>query len=144
MNKEIKAKWVAWLRDPAHKQTTGALHKDDGFCCLGGLCEVYRQERGGEWEKHGTFYLDDCAPLTKYRFLGGVGTLPMEVATWAGITDPSDRCDPSVPNPFGGCGGVKLSTLNDGYLPPLFSNRTENETVRLTFPQIADLIEKHL
>ena len=142
MNKEIKAKWVAWLRDPAHKQTTGALHKDDGFCCLGGLCEVYRQERGGEWERHGTSFDIGAQPLTKYRFLGGVGTLPYEVAIWAGITDPHDACDPSVPNPFGGACGVKLSTLNDGYIPPMFGSN--KETVRLTFPQIADLIETYL
>ena len=31
---------VAALRSGKYKQCTGALRKDDGFCCLGVACDV--------------------------------------------------------------------------------------------------------
>jgi len=40
MNPEIKAKWVAALRDPSRKQIKGRLRRGDGMCCLGVLCDV--------------------------------------------------------------------------------------------------------
>ena len=42
MNPEAKALWLAWLRDPKNEQAQSALRMGDAFCCLGGLCEVYR------------------------------------------------------------------------------------------------------
>jgi hypothetical protein len=36
----IKKRWVEALRSGNYKQTTGALRKDDGFCCLGVLCDI--------------------------------------------------------------------------------------------------------
>ena len=40
MNKELKAKWIAALRSGEYPQTRQALRDDQGFCCLGVLCEV--------------------------------------------------------------------------------------------------------
>jgi hypothetical protein len=40
MKPEIKALWVAWLRDPKNQQGRGYLNRDGKLCCLGGLCEL--------------------------------------------------------------------------------------------------------
>lgn len=49
MNPEWKAKWLTALRSGDYEQCTGKLHeKDDGFCCLGVLCDIYP---GGRWEE---------------------------------------------------------------------------------------------
>lgn len=42
---EIKAQWLAWLRDPANKQTSQTLvetpyQQPPHYCCLGGLGKV--------------------------------------------------------------------------------------------------------
>lgn len=38
---EIKQKWIKALRSGEYQQTKGRLKRDDGFCCLGVLCDVY-------------------------------------------------------------------------------------------------------
>lgn len=44
MKKEFKAKWIAALRSGEYKQTKGHLHDENGYCCLGVLCEVTQPE----------------------------------------------------------------------------------------------------
>jgi hypothetical protein len=92
MNPDIKAKWIAALRSGEYKQATGRLRRGDAFCCLGVLCDLHRQETGGEWkdDEYGTGYLDQEA------------TLPRRVAEWAGLKGDSPRA-----------GGTMLSAHND-------------------------------
>lgn len=52
MNKEIKAKWLAALRNGAYKQTTKHLRDDTGFCCLGVLCDVIDPSK---WTPEGSY-----------------------------------------------------------------------------------------
>src|SRR5262245_22394423 len=40
MRKEIADLWIADLRNPENKQTTGVLFDGTGYCCLGRLCVV--------------------------------------------------------------------------------------------------------
>jgi hypothetical protein len=42
MNEEIKQKWVAALRSGKYSQTRETLQDENGFCCLGVLCEVMK------------------------------------------------------------------------------------------------------
>lgn len=42
MNTEAKKLWVEALRSGEYKQTKHLLHDDEGYCCLGVLCEVTR------------------------------------------------------------------------------------------------------
>jgi hypothetical protein len=51
VNREVGLRWVAWLRDPSHKQGRGQLRDaEDRYCCLGGACEVLAGHSGkGEW-----------------------------------------------------------------------------------------------
>jgi len=44
MNQEIKQRWIKKLRDPEMKQVKTYLKTYDGYCCLGVLCEVYRED----------------------------------------------------------------------------------------------------
>jgi hypothetical protein len=115
MNTSIKKLWVEDLRQNPDLKTTGKLKRGDKFCCLGRLCEVYRKETGkGEWDGNDNFILQ----INELKFFGDV-LLPLEVIEWAGLS--SD--DPQIEeNP--------LTDLNDAGI--------------LTFPDIADLIDKHL
>jgi hypothetical protein len=40
MKKSIAMEWVAALRSGEYKQARGSLQQNDGYCCLGVLCEV--------------------------------------------------------------------------------------------------------
>lgn len=134
MNPEIKARWVAWLRANADKQTQARLCRvgkdgaSDGYCCLGGLSEIAVQDGiiskqevpdsmlGGTIGVYGTF--ED----------GGYGSvshtsLPAAVVPWAGV-------ESSNPKVTVGGALVPLTYLNDD--------------LRFNFNKIADLIEEQL
>ena len=118
MKPEIKEKWVAALRSGEYQQTTEVLHDDNGFCCLGVLTELYRQEHGGEWEK-----ISDSSTIYKFVnkfYLDGCETeiLPWTVVHWSGLND-------QVPH------------LADNYI----SNLNDSG---MSFAKIADLIEEQL
>lgn len=40
MDKELKEKWIAALRSGDYCQTKGKLIDEQGYCCLGVLCDV--------------------------------------------------------------------------------------------------------
>lgn len=113
---ENAQKWVAALRSGEFKQGREWLRTaDDGFCCLGVACELYRRETGdGEWELNGSssawfFVLDDIRE-------GGV--LPGRVRAWLGVGHTDG----------GSCVTTPLTRLNDA---------------GRGFHQIADFIEEH-
>ena len=124
MDEQVKAKWVAALRSGEYKQAQRVLKTDTGYCCLGVLCELYRQEHPeASWQKS---EVSDG----RYKFHTGSGRhetdwpestiLTWGVAAWAGLneTSPSTR------------GGVSLTHLND--------------RAQKSFREIADVIEKGL
>ena len=45
MDSSLKQKWVRALRSGKYEQATGALRNEDGFCCLGVLCDVYDPDK---------------------------------------------------------------------------------------------------
>ena len=95
---EIKAKWLAKLRDERTKQGGGGL-RNDGFCCLGVLCEVHREENPEltwvKWSDRSDSYM------------GAWRYLPDAVVEWAGLPNSDPKADLSRPT---------LSYLNDkGY-----------------------------
>jgi hypothetical protein len=125
MNPEIKAEWLAALRDPEAKQTTGILNLVEpspvgpiGMCCLGVLCEV-AVKHGVVERSRGTY------GAMKYRGDGDEraedGVLPESVVTWAGLGSNNPRVDG---------GHTNLSNLNDDE--------------GLSFAEIADIIEEQL
>jgi hypothetical protein len=114
VNPEIKTRWVAALRSGKYPQGRGRLKTEEGFCCLGVLCDLAAEDGIGHWEQKDTYF-------NRHYFLVTTvhenNYLPMEVATWAGLHR----------NPF--VGSSILSALNDS---------------GSSFAEIADLIERHL
>jgi hypothetical protein len=119
MNPDIKAEWLAALRSGKYTQGRSRLRTQfdntESFCCLGVLCDVAAKDGPGQWAKGGSYYLTDGSHSDT--------SLPLGVSKWAGLNDDND---PVV----GPGGGMCLSSLND-----------EN---RLSFADIADLIEEYL
>ena len=119
MDANIKQKWLDALRSGKYAQAQERLHTEDGFCCLGVLCEVYIKEHGLDrslmWEE-GTG-LDEGE-----MFIFGSSTyLPKQVMNWANV--------PRAGQIVTADKMIDLADLNDGGVP---------------FDQIADLIEEYL
>jgi hypothetical protein len=118
MNAEIKKLWVEDLRQNPDLQGTGSLRKGDKFCCLGRLCEVFKnQSSQGDWDHNNDFV------LAGHR---DNGVLPVAVAEWAGLDD----VNPSATPPEDTDGRASLAELND--------------SGHYTFVQLADIIEEQL
>ena len=96
MNPQIKQKWLNALRSGEYQQTKGFLRKEDGFCCLGVLCDLYGKENNAEWNLANNGH--------NYEFQDKESHLPSSVIEWAGVED-------SNPYIIGGIG--TLSGLND-------------------------------
>lgn len=97
MNQQVKEKWLSALRSGDYKQTQGFLRKEDGFCCLGVLCDLYGKEHNVEWD------LVEDGDRDYYEFQDKTATLPLPVVEWAGVGSPN----PSI------C-GRSLADRNDG------------------------------
>ena len=79
MNEQVKEKWLSSLRSGDYKQTRQYLHKEDGFCCLGVLCDLYGKEHNVEWNLANSG--------NNYEFQDETATLPLSVIEWAGVED---------------------------------------------------------
>ena len=97
MNPQIKQKWVSALRSGEYQQTQRRLHDENGFCCLGVLCDLYLKENNLEWEPS-THYKN------AYMFQDMVAVLPLSVEKWAGVGEG---------NPLVNDGDSSLVELND-------------------------------
>lgn len=86
MNTENKQKWIDALESGEYAQTREKLRDNEGYCCLGVLCDIWSKEsnRGswGENDLQGDFLVDGKVK----------GYIPKEVKEWLGIeitnTDP--------------------------------------------------------
>lgn len=134
MNLNNVKTWVAALRDPSKKQVRGALKRDGGNCCLGLGCEVMGLEPVFDQDTHVWGYRADAD--MDFGYLP-----PMEFHHWLGI------------EPLGGSDDVYIDwpvdlLLADGYTEnsqdgfvPVLGCAVLNDTVGLSFSQIADLID---
>lgn len=123
MNKKIKKLWIKALLSGDYEQGQNGLRRrdlEDGdkFCCLGVLCELYKQEIGGvTWR-----VMDTISSPTWFRILGDSSVLPNKIREWAGLDEANGQF--SYKN-----GKMEsLSALNDS---------------GKTFKQIAKVIEKY-
>lgn len=107
MNPEVKQKWVDALNSGIYLQGEGALKSGDGkcHCCMGVLCELYRQEVGGKWsgEKWENQAFTDADGNREHQYL------TEGVAKWAGL----DKCNPYIFDPGTANEGQHLSEWND-------------------------------
>ena len=104
MDHSIAVKWARALRSGEYKQGKEVLYRDGAYCCLGVLCDLHRQEVGGEW-------VNDSLRRTNAQVYQPAGRddgdedyalLPDAVREWAGMNSPN----PSVR-------GVPVSHMND-------------------------------
>ena len=114
MNNEIKQRWVSALRSGEYEQCRGLLRRNNQFCCLGVLCDLYGKEKGIEWVSDGN---------DRFVFLGSNDVLPAEVVEWAGLPDHNPDID--YPDRYVTC----IAGLNDH---------------GADFEEIADVIEVQL
>ena len=132
MNPKIKAQWLAALRSGEYQQGKGALRRtiqgEEKFCCLGVLCELAVKA-----EVTPAPVVDSHQPtLAAWQYENGNwGSLPPSVRDWAGLLS----VDPSV-----------IVTSGSANHPVRHEqNLSEcNDDLRLTFAQIADVIEAQL
>ena len=116
MNPQVKAKWLDALRSGYYEQGKGKLRTETGFCCLGVLCDLYAEEhKDVHWK---TSYVEG-----DYTFLGREGTLPEKVVDWADL---------------------KSSTPSVSYENDTYELAMLNDSVELSFDEIADVIEEQL
>ena len=125
MKQEGKEKWVAALRSGEYKQGAGCLRsKDNYYCCLGVLADLYSKDTGVPWE----------APVggqNSYAVHQQSGILPIEVAEWADIRDEAGKFDP--------CPVVVIR--NEGEDIKVYECLTGLNDDGSTFSEIADYIE---
>lgn len=76
MRECVKDKWVAALKSGKYKQGRGQLNGENGYCCLGVLCEVFIAEGGVLSVRH-------LSRVTEYN--GETKYPPAPVLHWAGI-----------------------------------------------------------
>lgn len=121
MNKEIAERWRTALRSGKYRQGAGTLRQvTEGqvtFCCLGVLTNLYLREHNQTWDIKG----GDVCELSDDEHL------PLRVTRWAGL---SSDCGARVSD--GDLVHPSLTELNDG----------SSKVTRLTFAEIADIIEK--
>jgi len=96
MNQEIKQRWISKLRSGEYKQGKNRLKNLDGsMCCLGVLCELYREDHPGiEWI--------ECIPDNSFSILNSVDILPKSIMIWAEL---NSTC--------GNIGNLTLGYMND-------------------------------
>ena len=126
MNPEVKAKWLAALRNGGYIQARNDLRVQDAngldsFCCLGVLCDLYRQEVGGQWSYNGDEGFTVFHDASDGQAAGA--TLSDEIHRWAGAPISS------------------IHVRSRGEREDILANW--NDSGR-TFSEIADLIEEEL
>jgi hypothetical protein len=94
MNPEVKKKWIDALRSGWYDQGSEKLRSDQGYCCLGVLCDLYSQEKNTDWEFRGITETN-LQPQDYWYFEGESEFLPESVKEWAGLPvgNPSVRVD---------------------------------------------------
>ena len=123
MNSLIKEKWVAALRSGEYKQSKKQLCSDNGFCCLGVLCDLYLKENGLDWQydsQYGAYYMDDFNNSDRAKHFK---LPPTCVRDWSDLSSYQTRVEhPNIDTQF------SLYALND--------------ELNFDFNEIADVIER--
>lgn len=116
MNEDIKNKWVRALRSGEYRQTKTKLKNQNGYCCLGVLCELYSKEtKNAAFSSQPVYW---CADGT-HEILDEVSLLPVPIIQWAEMKS------------------------SDGNLPQMNSLAYQNDYAGSNFEEIADYIEKY-
>lgn len=120
MKKEIADRWIAKLRSGEYGQTYGRLRDVDhhAFCCLGVLCDLYREDH------------DDLAWVDGNAVIGDLRTrasLPDELVEWSEMN-----------SSLGNFPGSVIEELNFQH-----DSLAQLNDSGWSFERIGDFIEKH-
>lgn len=129
MNAELKAKWLEALRSGKYQQTDRALRDNNGYCCLGVLCEVagLRSEKMSDGDgRYKFFYEPD--PYVDYSGEYAHQNLTMLPNAFAQSIDMDSRIESNV------------AEMNDGN--GMYGD--DDYIERKTFAEIADYLEQNL
>lgn len=145
MDPEIKAEWIAELRNPEAKQGTGVLRDADGSrCCLGVLCDIA--------VKHGVIpepEWSDVVPVAaEYEDWSGTVRIPAsytppdKVVVWSGIPNcnPLINLTPELAERVRAAGSWVRVNHDTGYRSSLAGINDAG----IPFAEIAQLIEDQL
>jgi len=132
MTPENKATWLEALRSGKYEQCTNVLHAEGRFCCLGVAIEVLT-DLG--WEDCDDTKRKDMKQIGGIEGIGCTTSLSHTLAERLGFNDivPRDAIDKFRPG-FSPDDGLTWEHLAMHL----------NDTRRLTFNQIADVMEKYL
>lgn len=126
----IKTAWVKALRSGDYTQTTENLQDENGFCCLGVLCELAVEAGIVQRESEPNLFGEiSYGPAGTHPHSGGWSdaVLPQVVMDWVGFRAGNNLGEFDAPDDFEY--STALTELNDnGH----------------DFDFIADVIEKHL
>ncbi len=108
MKEEIADKWIEALESGKYKQGHHALKREDGYCCLGVLCDISGQ---GRWNRPKGYISSEYA----IRDSGNANKLwlPDAVREWAGMRTCSGDLGDANSVYFGERECGNLSALND-------------------------------
>ena len=67
---EVYRIWIEALRSGKYRQAQYKLKSDEGYCCLGVLCDLARNDGGPEWSEGLYRRLDGQLPHQMARFMG--------------------------------------------------------------------------
>lgn len=77
MNKEVKTKWVDALRSGDYKQIIEELQSLEGYCCLGVLCKLAKEDGIG-------------VDMYENIIIGGELEDQVNVIDWSGLKDDNE------------------------------------------------------
>lgn len=87
MNSQVKEKWVAALRSGEYQQGNNSLRSNQGFCCLGVLCDLYAKEHSQDWEYVNAYSEQNTKAKDSWSFQEETQFLPEKVMNWAQLED---------------------------------------------------------
>jgi len=120
MKKEIADKWVAALKSGKYEQSRLRLKTSEGYCCLGVLCDISGL---GKWEVDERGIDKIVYKYVKENDTAETALLSSTVTDWAGMINHA--------------GQLPIEVIGVKYLFQL------NDSGKMNFNQIADIIEKH-
>ena len=121
MDAELKAKWIAALRSGEFKQGKNYLRRGGAHCCLGVLCEILKDQVGGEWLPTNAMFPNVGASFAVRddygRTSGANDFLPYKVASSVGINHyQMEKLAELNDNPDGGLGFHEIANYIEEYL----------------------------
>lgn len=79
MNKDVKIKWIEALK--TYKQCTNSLRKNDCYCVLDVLCDLFAKSNNVDWKETGV--IKDNSYQGTHSILNRNSSLPNEVEQWS-------------------------------------------------------------